>query len=342
VIINNQYRKKGPIDVHDLFNIKSVKIQALENQAMIIENIRSAMNTAADSQMPEKKIGEHCFSPYNCDFMGTCWKSVPKNSVFEITGIPKAELFNLYNAGFETVDQIPAINALDKNANIHIASSKSNLPFINKDAIKSFLSKAAYPLFFMDFETFMPAIPLYDGTKPYQHIPFQYSLHYKIDKDTAVQHFEFLAEQGDDPRKAFLINLLNHTKQAGTILVFDALMERGVLNGLKKDFPEYASEIDSRLERIVDMVQPFQDRSYYHPAMKNSHSIKNILHALVPELSYSDLKISSGSIAMIAFEKLQNEMDMFKILEVREQLLEYCKMDTLAMVKLIEVLEAQV
>ena len=148
-----------------------------------------------------------------------------------------------------------------------------------------------------------------------------------------------MAEQGFDPRRAFIENLLKVTENAGTILVYDVLMERNVLNGLKNDFPEYASAIDLRIKRMVDLAKPFQERSYYHPDMKNSFSMKSLLPALVPELSYSGLKISSGSIAMIAYENLQKETDMFKILEIREYLLEYCKLDTLAMVKVFEVLE---
>jgi hypothetical protein len=341
VTINNSYVKNGPIDPHGLFAIRSVKKEAIANQEMITENIRVSKLVAENPQMPEIKIGEHCFSPYSCDFMGTCWKNIPKNSVFEISGIPKAEQFALYNAGFKTIQEIPEKNMLDKNANIHIGSIKTGNVVINSDAITKFLDKAVYPLFFMDFETFMPAVPIYNGTKPYQHIPFQYSLHYKKNKNLSLEHFDFIGEQGMDPRRSFLESLLFNTKSEGTILVFDALMERNVLNGLKKDFPEFASEIDSRLERILDLAQPFQERSYYHPAMKNSFSIKNLLPALVPELSYSGLKISSGSIAMIAFEKLQTESDMFKILEIKEQLLEYCKLDTLAMVKVFEVLEKQ-
>jgi hypothetical protein len=339
VTINNTYVKNGPLDPFGLFNIRSVKKEALSNQEMITESIRVSKLVADNPQMPEVNIGEHCFSPYSCDFMGTCWKNVPKNSVFEISGIPKAEQFALYNAGFKTITEIPEKNELDKNANIHIGSFKSGEIVINTEAIAKFLEKAVYPLFFMDFETFMPAVPIYNGTKPYQHIPFQYSIHYKKEKNAPLEHFDFLAEQGLDPRKAFLNSLLDRTKGEGTILVFDALMERNVLNGLKRDFPEYAVEIDSRLSRILDLSQPFQERSFYHHAMKNSFSIKNLLPALAPELSYSELKISSGSIAMIAFEKLQTESDMFKILEIREQLLDYCKLDTLAMVKVFEVLE---
>jgi len=340
ITINNQYVRQGDVDPHGLFTFRSVKKEALSNQAMIAEKIAQSKLVAADARMPEMKIGEHCFSPYNCDFMNTCWKHVPANSVFEITGISKADQFALYDAGYRTIPEIPKENVLNKNANIHINAVKTGQPLIDKPALKLFLQKISYPVYFMDFETFMPAIPIYNGTRPYQHLPFQFSLHVKTSAEAKPQHIEFLAEQGVDPRKAFIENLLKHTEGEGTILVFDALMERNVLNGLKKDFPQHGAAIDERLSRIVDLMQPFQEKSFYHPAMKNSFSIKNLLPAIVPELSYSSLKISSGSIAMIAFEKLQRETDMFKILEVREQLLEYCKMDTLAMVKVFEVLES--
>lgn len=339
IIINNQYVRKGAVDLNGLFSIKSVLKEALNNQHLVEENInlsKEIVNTAVE---PDVKIGEHCFSPYNCDFMGNCWKHVPPNSIFEITGIKKSELFDLYNKGYKTIDQIPEQNELDKNVNIHIQAIKKNDAIVDKVAVDKFLQKIKYPVFFMDFETFMPAVPMYEQTKPYQHIPFQYSLHYKKEKDSKLEHFEFLAEQHDDPRKAFVERLLKDTESEGTILVYDILMEKNVLNGLKKDFPEYASEIDSRLSRMVDLVQPFQERSYYHPAMKNSFSIKNLLPALVPDLSYSNLKIGSGSVAMIAYENLNKETDMFRILETRENLLEYCKLDTLAMVKVFEVLE---
>ncbi len=339
ITMNNQYVKQGNLKFNELFTITSVLKQALLNQSMVDGKIKFSKKVAIDPVMPVIEIGEHCFSPYNCDFMGTCWKSVPKNSVFEITGIQKVEQFNLYNAGFRTIEEIPEINTLDKNANIHIKAFKTGKAKVDVASIKSFLEKVTYPVFFMDFESFMPAIPIYNGTKPYQHIPFQYSLHYKKDKVSSVEHTCFLAEQGTDPRKLFLENLLKQTEKVGTILVYDALMERNILNGLKKDFPEYTAEIDLRLKRFVDLMIPFQNRSYYHPAMKNSYSIKNLLHALVPDLSYENLKIGKGSIAMVAFEHLQTETDLFKIIETRENLLEYCKLDTLSMVKVFEIIE---
>ena len=339
VIINNQYLRNGEVDLHELFSIRSVKKEALQNQEMISEKISLSKTVLEGSSTPAVSIGEHCFSPYNCDFMGTCWKNMPPDSIFEITGMKKADQFTLYNAGYQTISEIPSTNELDKNTNIHINSFKKKEAVVDKAAIAAFLEKVKYPLFFMDFETFMPAVPIYDKTKPYQHIPFQYSLHYKKEQAAPFEHFEFLAEEGIDPRKAFLESLLKHTGSAGTILVYDILMEKSVLKGLKADFPEHATAIDQRLERMVDLAKPFQERSYYDSAMKNSFSMKNLLPALVPELSYSHLKISSGSIAMTAYENLGKETDMFRILEIKEQLLEYCKLDTLAMVKVFEILE---
>lgn len=340
VLIDNKYVRKGKVDLKHFFKIKSVKKEALQNQELVEENIVKSKGVAEGFMMPDVGIGEQCFSPYSCDFMGTCWRAAPKNSVFEITGMQKREQFELYNAGIKTIGEIPEKNNLNKNVNIHISAFKSQRPAIDKEAISMFLEKTVYPLFFMDFETFMPAIPVYEDTKPYQHIPFQYSLHYKKDKDAPLEHYSFLAEQGIDPRKAFLESLLKDTENTGTILVYDALMERNVLKGLQKDFPDYTAKIEDRLSRFVDLMTPFKNRSYYHPAMKNSHSIKNLLHALIPELSYKDLSISNGSLAMVAFENLQTETDMFKALEVRESLEAYCELDTLSMVKVFEVLES--
>ena len=339
ITINNQYLRKGELDLNQLFAIKSVKTEVLKHQPMVEEKIFQSKLVVANAEQPKVAIGEHCFSPYTCDFMGTCWKGVPKNSVFEISGISKTELFALYNEGYKTINDIPANNSLSANANKHIQSVKNDTERIDTEAIKKFLDKVSYPLFFMDFETFMPAVPLFEATKPYQHIPFQYSLHYKQSKEAPLEHFSFLAEQGFNPRKVFLENLMKDTEGEGSILVYDTLMEKNVLNSLKNDFPEYASKIENRLARIIDLMVPFQEKTYYHPAMKNSFSIKNLLHALVPDLSYTSLSISSGSIAMTAFEQLQTETDLFRIIEIRDQLHEYCKLDTLSMVKIFEKLE---
>jgi hypothetical protein len=339
ITINGDYIRNGELNIRELFSIRSVKKEAIENQMMIKKNVDISKNTLSNPQIPKIKIGEQCFSPYRCDFMGQCWKDVPKDSIFEITGISKEESFTMYNSGIKTISQIPETNNLDKSINQHIYSFRNDEIKIDSKVIKKFLSQISYPISFLDFETFMPAVPIYNKTKPYQHIPFQYSLHYKEKRNSELKHFSFLAESGVDPRMSFLESLLKEFKDTGSILVYDSLMERNVLNSFKKDFPVYSSDIDLLLNRIVDIMVPFKEKMYYHHSMKNSFSIKNVLPSLVPEINYSDLKISSGNIAMTVFENLQSETDMFKILELRENLLVYCKMDTFAMVKIFEVLE---
>jgi hypothetical protein len=222
---------------------------------------------------------------------------------------------------------------LDKNANLHVKALRSGDIIVNKEALTNFLKTIHYPVFFIDFEIFMPAIPLYDHTKPYQHIPFQYSIHYKKNKQDKATHVDFLADAGIDPRRQFIESFLKDTEAPGAILVYDTL------NALKKEFPEYQVQISQRIARFVDLMKPFHERHYYHPAMNNSCSIKSILNAMVPDLNYNTLSIQSGSVAMAAFENLQYETDIFKILETRENLLSYCQLDTLAMLKVFEILE---
>ena len=141
ITINNQYIKQGAIKLDDFFSINSVKKEALQNQLLVGEKVMLSKLVVENLNMPEVNIGEHCFSPYNCDFMGTCWKKAPKNSIFEIMGIQKKDLFILYNQGIKTIAEIPDNNLLDKNANIHIQSFKNGTPRIDIAAIKTFIEK---------------------------------------------------------------------------------------------------------------------------------------------------------------------------------------------------------
>jgi hypothetical protein len=188
----------------------------------------------------------------------------------------------------------------------------------------------------MDFETFQPAVPLFDNSGPYQQIPFQYSVFLKKTKNSETVHYEFLAEPGEEPRKKFIENLLKVTKGKGDVIVYNKAFEITRLNEISRDFPGYTDEIENLISRIKDLMVPFQKKYYYSPEMKGSYSIKAVLPALVPELSYDELEINEGGLASIAYESLLTETDLMVIAEVKQQLLEYCKLDTLGMVKILE------
>jgi hypothetical protein len=337
--INNQYIRKGELDINELFTIQSVIDSILPMQNFIEENVERLKKVIREREMPDIDIGEHCHNPYTCSFFNYCRKHIPEDSIFDFSGMHLKKKYELYRDGIIKLDDVPDDYPLNKNNGIQLDVYKSGEPLIDKDAIENFLSDLSYPLFFMDFETFQPAVPLYDNSKPYQQIPFQYSIHLKEKKDGELKHFEFLAEPGEDPRIKFIEGLLNDIKGKGDIVVYNKSFEITRLKEIARDFPQYADEIEKLILRIRDLMIPFQRKYYYAPEMIGSYSIKAVLPSLVPELSYDELKIKEGGIASITFESLQTETDMIIIAETREQLLEYCKLDTLAMVRIMEKLE---
>jgi hypothetical protein len=340
VYVNRDYFLHGAINLKQLFIQESVK-KYVENKSIFIqEQIQHSKATLSKANIPNINIGEHCFQPYNCDFMGTCWKNIPDNSVFDIGGMRKDKMFDLYNKRYIRMADIPSDLDLAAAFKIQIEANKKNEVIIDREAIADFLKTLHYPLYFLDFESFMPAVPIYQGSHPYEHIPFQYSLHHKATKDGELTHKEFLAETGIDPRKIFAERLLNDTKEKGDILVYNKDFEKKIMKDLGHDFPEYRDALRERISRIKDIAIPFAKKFYYSQTMHGSHSLKAVLPALVPDLKYEELIIKDGNTASISFERLQTETDLIKMMETRDNLIEYCKMDTLAMVRILEVLEA--
>lgn len=195
-------------------------------------------------------------------------------------------------------------------------------------------------MYFVDFESFQPPVPLYNNSKPYQQIPFQYSVHFKESAESDLLHYEFLAEPESDPRIPFVENLLKVLGDKGDIVVYNKAFEITRLKEIARDHPKYAKKIEKLFDRVKDIMIPFQKKYYYTPEMEGSYSIKYVLPALVPELSYENMQIADGGTASLAYESLLTLDDFIKIDEIKKQLLEYCKLDTLAMVRILEKLES--
>jgi len=337
IYINNQYLRDGELDLNKLFITESVLRSIKPMQKWIEEKVNRFKKVLNKKTIPDIDIGEHCYNPYTCAFYEYCRKHIPDNSVFDLAGLQLNKKYDLYRQGIIRLKDIPDYISLPQTAKIQLDVFKSRKNIINKPEIKEFLSDLNYPIYFMDFETIQPAVPLFDKSKPYQQIPFQYSLHFKKSK---VEHFEFLADAVDDPRIKFIENLLKDTRNKGDILVYNKPFEVTRLKEIAETFPVYRKQIEERISRIKDLMVPFQKKYYYTNDMQGSYSIKYVLPALIPDLSYKDLGINEGGLASIAFESLYYETDMFKISEIRNNLLEYCKLDTFAMVKLLEKLES--
>jgi len=338
--INNQYVRKGDLDLNELFSTESVLKLILPLQKWVAEKVTRFKKVLARRSIPVIDIGEHCYDPYTCGFYEYCRKHIPENSIFDLAGFHLIKKYDLYRNGVIKLEDVPADTDLSKNAKLQLEVYNSKKDLIDKKAIKEFLSDLNYPLYFMDFETFQPAVPMFNNSKPYQQIPFQYSLHYKKNKKSKAEHFEFLADTGKDPRIKFIETLLEDTEGKGDILTYNKSFEILRLKEIAEAFPKYKNEIEERINRVKDLMIPFQKKYYYTYKMQGSYSIKYVLPALIPELSYKDLKINEGGLASTAFESLYYETDLMCIAEIRNNLLEYCKLDTFAMIKLLEKLES--
>jgi hypothetical protein len=339
VYINNKYIRKGNLDVHSLFSIQSVFAEVQQNEDAVRDKIREFKRVLKQGTTPTVDIGTQCSTPYECDFKGYCWKHIPDNSVFHVSGLRTEKKFELYRSGIISMVDIPDDYPLKSDERLQVDCYKNNCPFIDRKGIADFLKTLTYPLYFVDFETYNPAVPIYDNSRPYQRIEFQYSLYYRHDKRTELEHSEFLADAGKDPRGDFIVHFLKDTEKPGDILVYNRGFEESCLRELAKDFAQHKTDIDQRISRIKDLMEPFRRKLYYEPEMQGSFSIKSVVPVLAPELTYDTLEVQDGQMAMDAFVRLQNETDLMKLAELRQQLLDYCRMDTLAMVRILEELE---
>ena len=339
VYINNQYVKNGAIDINELFTVESVLDQVLDYLPRIPNEIKRLKNVIESPETPQVNIGPHCSDPYDCDFKGTCWKHIPEYSVFDISRLKSDKKFDLYNQGIVTLDQID-LSQTDLNPNqlLQVQSELNGSSHIDIDEIRNFTNGLNYPLCFLDFETIGPAVPIYDGSIPYQQLVFQYSLHIQETSTSETEHREYLAVPTEDPRIGFIEQLIHDCGSNGDILVYNIGFERGKLNDLINVFPKYSVDLSRIVNRLKDLMIPFQQKWYYTPEMRGRYSIKSVLPALVPELSYNDLDIKEGSTASNTFLSMVNGTFEGDVEKTRKQLLEYCKMDTQAMVKILDVL----
>jgi hypothetical protein len=335
--INTEYVRQGELDLRALFSEASLLDEVQEAEAVVGQSVADSKLLLEGGEVPEIDIGTHCKDPDLCDFKGHCWAHIPSPSVFDVYYIGK-KAFDLYDEGITRIEEIPESFSMGKRSSFHVRAHKSGETIIKRDELRAFIDSLEYPLFHLDFETINPPIPPWDGLRPYNQLPFQYSLHVQRAPGAEPEHSGFLAEAGVDPRREFLESLLPATEGTGSIVVYYRSFEKGVLDSLGDQYPEYRDAIDDRIERLVDLRDPFGKQWYYAPAMGGSTSLKAVLPALVPDLSYEVLEIQNGAQAMAIFLALADQKGSAAYDAQRDDLWEYCKLDTLAMVRIVDVL----
>lgn len=338
VHIDSSYTRKGALEVEKLFAKVDCLQAVIDKQSEVAQNLREFEKILDNSKTaPNIAIDSHCDNPYSCDFKGVCWSEVPsENSVFEISRLDWRTKFALYHQKIARFSDIKDFSAFSASQILQIQCALDNATHIDKPAIRAFLATIDYPVYHLDFETFQEAVPSFDSQCPYMQVPFQYSLHIDYG-DENVEHREFLADERSDPRVALVESLTRDIPRGAFILAYNASFEKGVMKKLASTFPQYAEILEHFCENTADLMMPFAQKAYYNPAMHGSYSIKAVLPALVPEMeqAYKDLKlVHNGGEAMEAFPALK-AMDRANHEAYRNALLEYCKLDTLAMVKVL-------
>lgn len=339
-ILNNRYVRKGKLDLNQLFKKIDVTDEVVSKQAQVKQMIKDMNKYMEQKKEPQDDIGIHCFKPYKCPFFKYCTRHLPERNIFEINEINVNEKLKLYVEGIVSLEDLLKED-ISNEAKQHIEYELYDKEdYIDKKSIKEFLNTLSEPLYFLDFETFALPIPKYDGTRPYQQVPFQYSLHYI--EEGKLYHKEFLAESGVDPRKLIAESLVRDIPKNVPVLAYYMSFEKGRIKELAETFPDLKDHLMSIHDNIKDLIVPFKNRSYYAKGMHGSASIKYVLPAMFPNdesLNYKNLElVHNGDEAMNIYARL-GEYPKEEKEYIRERLLKYCELDTYAMVKIYEKLK---
>ncbi|MFM9055427.1 MAG: DUF2779 domain-containing protein, partial [Bacteroidota bacterium] len=335
--IDNTYVRHGAIDPNGLLKRTDITAEVLALQDKVSATLAELKENLSGGTEPTIPIGPHCDAPFECSYKHHCWKHVPEQSVFNLLSA-RGRDWELYEDGIVEMVHIPDYYALTPKQRVQVETTKSGQPWVDTKAIAHFFSQWQFPLYFFDFETILPVIPVLAGTSPFEQVPFQYSLHI-VNEQGEVQHREFLAphdnfQSGTDPRKLLVEQMKRDFGSQGSIVAYNSTFEMEVLKRLAKTFPEDAGFINGLLARFQDLWVVFRSGWYYHPKMQSSTSIKAVLPAVTQSFDYSDLSISNGGMATTAFLDLILGKNLEKAPETRQALLRYCHRDTEAMVEI--------
>lgn len=339
--VNNAYVRQGDLNPKELFVIEDVSEAVSEKLSHVPEKISDMLEVIKLKECPNICVGLHCNDPYDCPLYDKCHAFLPEHNPLNLYRFNKKKAYNLIRNGIINISQLPEGTSLNDKQGIQVDCIRQEREFINQQEIQNFLKGLQYPLYFLDFETYAFAVPPFDGTKPYQQIPFQFSLHVQDSEDSGLVHHSFLAEGGSDPRPKFIEKLREVLGDEGDIIAYNAAFEKGRLKECGEFMPGHKLWLRIVNARFVDLLKLFRNFNYYNPKQHGSNSIKAVLPALVGK-SYEDMDISEGGTASREYVRITfGDVTPEDRAKVRKALEEYCKLDTQAMVDIINKLKAR-
>lgn len=341
--LNKEFVRHGKsIDPHTYFVTENVDITVSTIRPEVESQIALALENMSQAESPATcpcrllSRGKHCpaFAYFNQD--------IPEYSVYDISRMQGKKLAELIDSEVFLTTDIPDDFTLSPNQMVQVSVDKSGRAIINRDNIHTELAQLEYPLYFIDYESVNPAIPMLDNTRPHQQVVFQYSLHILDAPDAALRHVEFLCrDDTTESLHALVAQMRQDIPTSGSVIVWNKSFERTRNTELGQLFPEFKDFFEDVNNRIYDLMDIFRKNYYVEPGFKGSNSIKDVLPVLVPHLSYKDLAIGKGDLASVRWYEIAVGEDKSDADQVFTDLLEYCKLDTLAMVEIYNVLRRQ-
>jgi len=341
VHVNNEYVRDGALDPEALFVREDITDEIGEWVERVEPDVDRMMEVLKQAECPEVKIGLQCDDPYECSLKDLCWGFLPEQSVFILNRIYKKKAFQLIEEGILDLRSVADEYPLTPSQRIQRECHVGNRVHVDASAIHAFLQRLKFPIHFLDFETAGDAIPLYETSRPYQQVPFQFSLHILPSWDRPASHHAFLADGREDPRPELLSRLEALLGKTGTILSYNMSFELGRLKESVEAHPQYGEWFRGIEGRFSDLIVPFRQFDYYDPKQMGRTSIKNVFPALTGG-SYDDLGIADGGAASREYARVTffDEVSPEERARVRKDLETYCALDTQAMIDVLKVLRA--
>ena len=333
---NSGYERTGELDWNQLVAFEDHSSVVRTRSARLGEELDHFLDMIDQSAMPGAVYGKTKCE--DCEFSEFCWAAEPDDSIIHIPRIRPRQLEELGELGVRRIAEIPLDYELSKTQEpTREALRYPDGKLVQRDQLAQWIDELEYPIRYFDFETWNPCIPPFDKTRPYTQIPFQYSVHIQEEPGGETRHLEFLADTAGDPRPELIKCLLADLGETGSIVVHHAQFETKRIEELAAYSPEHALSLSHLNARIKDTEIPFEKNWYLHPGLRGRSSIKVVLPTLVPELSYTDLEITEGQSAALTFgDMYEGRLEGEARETARRNLLDYCRMDTLAMVRIVE------
>jgi hypothetical protein len=328
MLITRAYRKG--MAAEKLFSILDQTVEVNARVAEFEAALDETDRLTAGAERPTTNLCGHC---PKCDHFETaCLGKGVEHPVTTLPQIRANKLIELGQLGVVGIHDLPLSFKLSDNQQRICDCVRSNKPHVS-DSLADDLAAVVWPAYYLDFETVMTPLPLYEGTAPFAQITTQYSVHECSAPGVEVDHREYLADPSHDCERELAEKLINDLGEIGSIIVYSPF-EKTRIGALGKRFPDLATSLDGLVARLFDLL-PVLRKGYYHPEFGGSFSIKKTLPAMVPGMSYNGMEIGDSDTAVARFAKVAMGRCSARQAEaVREDLLRYCKQDTLAMVRL--------